>query len=774
MKNTIAVIAPEVFPIPPVKGGAVEGEIYETAKEMRGFKINIFSTHSEGLPQSNREGEIQYFWYRRSWLDNLALLTYKLPFKNSRSFGYWLFYSFWCARLCRRIQANIIHIHNRWQFVAVVKRFNPDAKIFLHIHQVSALNFSKAQAEYLKKNIYGFISCSDFLAQKIREKCFIAKEKIFVVKNGADLTSFQPASETEKRAIKGRLGLAGGKVILYAGRLAENKGAHILLQAFNKLTYSDVTLILAGGITYSDSTQNEYLKSLKTLAEGKKEKIKFLGHVPHEKIPELYKAADIFAIPSQVEEALGISLIEAMATGLTVIGSKRGGIPELIEDKENGVLVNDYSNPDAWRQRLDALLENDALSVSLGKKARQKTEVSLSWKHSADSLKHLYNQALANTKTKVLFIETGSGFGGSAKYLYELTSRINKENFEPYVIYSGYGPNIKKVIELGIPARRINLFLEDKHNILLNYLYLFYWLIFRVLPNIFRIAAIIKKTALDIVYLNNELLSHLPSIIAAKLCGKKVICHNHGLRQLTFIERKLITYVDLFVCVSNATLEAIKEDVSNKPAKVVYNGLDTQDFDLGKIALDSKIEALKKTKKLVGIYGRIVEWKGHSVFVEAAAGVLQDFPDTLFLVIGDDLTPRKNFLKEVKRRVKELGIENSFVFTGWQEDTKPMVLGLDIVVHPSIKPEPFGLAVIEAMALERPVVASRLGALPEIIDDTVDGILFEPNNPQDLAQKIKLLLADDSQRQKIGKAARIKVANNFSIDKNIRSIESLL
>src|SRR3989338_5792458 len=125
-------------------------------------------------------------------------------------------------------------------------------------------------------------------------------------------------------------------------------------------------------------------------------------------------------------------------------------------------------------------------------------------------------------------------------------------------------------------------------NIILNYLYLFYWLIFRVLPNVFRIAAIIKKDTIDIVYLNNELLSHLPSIIAARLCGKKVICHNHGLRKLTFIERKLITYVDLFVCVSNATFEAIKEDVSNKPVKVVYNGLDMQDFDLGKIALDSK------------------------------------------------------------------------------------------------------------------------------------------------------------------------------------------
>ena len=102
------------------------------------------------------------------------------------------------------------------------------------------------------------------------------------------------------------------------------------------------------------------------------------------------------------------------------------------------------------------------------------------------------------------------------------------------------------------------------------------------------------------------------------------------------------------------------------------------------------------------------------------------------------------------------------------------IRGLDVVVHPSIEPEPFGLTIIEAMALERSVVASRLGAIPEIITDQKDGLLFEASHVEDLAQKIIFLLSTDELRTTLGKQAREKVKEQFSIQKNVKEIESIL
>jgi spore coat protein SA len=390
----IVIITPEVFPIPPIKGGAVETWIFKVAKEMDIEELNILSIQSDSLSLEEKDGNIKYFRYKKSWLDNLSLVSYKFPTKNSKSFYYWYFYSFWCAKVCQRIKPAIIHIHNRWQFVPVIKKFNPNAKICFHVHQLSALNFSEKQADLLKKQVDGFIACSNFIAQKIKEKLGISDNKISVVVNGVDIETFFPCLEFTKDVLKKKYGLEGNGIILFAGRLTENKGAHILIQAFNKIKISKVKLLLAGGVTYSANTKSDYVRYLEKLSEEKKDNIVFLGYVPHEKIADVYKMSDIFVLPSLVEEALGMSLAEAMAIGLGVVGSNRGGVGELIDDNVNGFLIQDYMNVDAWREKIEKLLRDKDLSSSLGKKAREKILKNFTWGNVSKQLEQTYSGLL--------------------------------------------------------------------------------------------------------------------------------------------------------------------------------------------------------------------------------------------------------------------------------------------------------------------------------------------------------------------------------------------
>jgi glycosyltransferase involved in cell wall biosynthesis len=128
---------------------------------------------------------------------------------------------------------------------------------------------------------------------------------------------------------------------------------------------------------------------------------------------------------------------------------------------------------------------------------------------------------------------------------------------------------------------------------------------------------------------------------------------------------------------------------------------------------------------------------------------------------------------ELKRQVKLKGLEKYFEFTGHVTNVKDYMNQSNIVVHTSIEPEPFGMVIIEAMALEKPVIATNIGGPLEIIDHEKDGFLIPPLNPVILAEYIVRLAKDADLRMKIGKKAREKVIAKFEVRSYTRQIESI-
>jgi glycogen(starch) synthase len=229
--------------------------------------------------------------------------------------------------------------------------------------------------------------------------------------------------------------------------------------------------------------------------------------------------------------------------------------------------------------------------------------------------------------------------------------------------------------------------------------------------------------------------------------------------QLSELEAESARNADLIVTVSNYSKKRMSQfyDVDKSKVRVVPNGVDPQRF--------KPLQDLEQIKRQIGIdsklcvlfVGRLIPRKGLPFLVEAAKRVVKEFKETIFVIVGRG--PLENHLRA---HLEKINLSKNFVFLG---DVKERVLPAlyncaDVFALPSIQ-EGQGIALLEAQATAKPVVAFNVGGVQEAVLDEETGLLVEPNS-QELADAILKLLADWALREKMGKLGREFVANNFS------------
>jgi glycosyltransferase involved in cell wall biosynthesis len=163
---------------------------------------------------------------------------------------------------------------------------------------------------------------------------------------------------------------------------------------------------------------------------------------------------------------------------------------------------------------------------------------------------------------------------------------------------------------------------------------------------------------------------------------------------------------------------------------------------------------------VLGIVARLFEAKGHTDLVRATAVVKQSFPDVRVLVVGED-DPRAHpgggsYRAELEVLVRQLGVEENVIFTGFRTDVSQLMNAMDVYTMPSLY-EPLGMVYLEAMALQKPVVALRSGGVPEVVVDGETGFLTEPGDVPGLSEAILKLLRDPQLRRRFGEAGRRRV-----------------
>jgi glycosyltransferase involved in cell wall biosynthesis len=244
--------------------------------------------------------------------------------------------------------------------------------------------------------------------------------------------------------------------------------------------------------------------------------------------------------------------------------------------------------------------------------------------------------------------------------------------------------------------------------------------------------------------------------LAARLYGKTKVLWRLGLdiTKNSFVHRHLTPrLVDGVVVPSEGLKRQIIRFGYLKPndVTVIPHGIPDKEFNRPdqKAAKNLRNKYNLSENSIIAVTsGRFVTQKGHKYLVEAAPGILKRHPDLILMFMGDG-----HLENDLKSRIRELGIENHFVFTGMLENLDLELAGADLMLHPSID-EPFGFSVLEGMRAGLPVVASRVGGIPEVVEEGKTALLIESKKPNELIKASIELLDSPEMMTRMGLAGR--------------------
>lgn len=291
----------------------------------------------------------------------------------------------------------------------------------------------------------------------------------------------------------------------------------------------------------------------------------------------------------------------------------------------------------------------------------------------------------------------------------------------------------------------------------------------------------LRKNPYHIVHTHNSKAGFLGRL-AAKLAAVPVIVHTvHGFafheqeplwRQGLFrnLERLASHWCDKMIFISEPLIDwALRERIVGQDKIIkIYSGIDLNQFCPANEDVKNKIRQkwkLNRNDPVIGIVSKLWEGKGHTVLLEAFRALKKRITNARLVIVGEGY-----LYDDLLRMVKLNGLGDSVLFTGFQMDVSEILATFDVAVLPSFF-EGMGRVLLEAMAMEKPVVASRVGGIPDLVKDGVNGVLVTPGNVQELAGAIEKIVTDKGLAQKMGREGRKRIKEQFSSEVMARSIE---
>lgn len=277
---------------------------------------------------------------------------------------------------------------------------------------------------------------------------------------------------------------------------------------------------------------------------------------------------------------------------------------------------------------------------------------------------------------------------------------------------------------------------------------------------------------INIIY-SNSIKSHVYGALAKLFCRRTTIWHVRDNIKKGLMHTALISLADKIVCISAFTYQQLNG--AGKKKELVYGGIDCKDWNPAIVPLQNiRVElALSPGTRLVANISQITPWKNHIDFIDAARIIIEKFNNVHFLIIGDILNPVDLKYKiQIQGYIRQLNLNSHFSFLNYRTDVKELLKQIDVLIHTAIE-EPFGRVLIEAMAMEIPVVAFNSGGPKEIVEDNETGYLVETHDFREIAEETIHLLQNDELRKSFGRAGRQKVIMNFSIERYTREMERI-
>lgn len=392
-------------------------------------------------------------------------------------------------------------------------------------------------------------------------------------------------------------------------------------------------------------------------------------------------------------------------------------------------------------------------------------------------------------RKRVLFVVTQPEMGGAQRFFLELLPRLDPQKYEINIAVGEENKPQKsefldKLNELGFKIFPLNKLQRE-----ISFLFFKDWLA------VFELRKLIKNLKPDVLFLNSSkagFIGSLAVVFPSKLkpaTGNLRIIYRIGgwtfndpwpwwkKKFWIILEKISARWKDLIIVNNQHDLDQARQ-LKIGPGKIclIHNGLDPYCFEF--LAKDeAKLKLLEKAVKISGkvwqaktIIGTVANFyptKGLTCLIEAAA-LLPDKEKVVFFIIGDG-----ELAESLKFKVKSLKLENKVFFLGHLENAKQYLPAFDIFLLPSLK-EGFPWVVLEAMSAKLPVIATPVGALPEIIINGKNGLLIEPANAPQIAKKILELADNDHLKRELGLQAHQTVLFKFPLEKMVREIEAVL
>jgi glycosyltransferase involved in cell wall biosynthesis len=358
-----------------------------------------------------------------------------------------------------------------------------------------------------------------------------------------------------------------------------------------------------------------------------------------------------------------------------------------------------------------------------------------------------------NSPPVICFITNSAGdWGGASRVLFTNLRLMDRERLTPLLLLPCRGPIENELEQQGVRHRIWGPLTEPGHPLTYLRSFLRAWRFFR-------------REHVAAIHLNGTFFWRPAELLAARLLRIPLIAHYH------VINAKPGPFVKLFraaICVSRYTADQSLPKSLPKP--VIYNSISLARFDAGH-SLREQL-GIHADAVVVAFLGQIREIKGVADFIAMARNVAA--PNARFLIAGECRDPKKFPGSYSEQDLESLaGGDSRIRYIGYVKDVENVYQTADIVVVPSRWQEPLGLINLEAGACRKPVVATRVGGIPEVVEDGVNGYLVEPGDVDALAARAAALIADPSLRARMGEAGRARVERHFTI-RPVREFETLL
>ncbi|PWL45486.1 MAG: hypothetical protein DBY45_04035 [Clostridiales bacterium] len=380
MRKKIAFVTPSLLPMPPVKGGAMEtlvNHLLLCNEEGHEYDFTVYCVGGEVAQAAAKEYRHTRFCHLPGKafcprFDDLLVRGCRkllhLELSPERAYGKR------AAKALSEEAFDLVIVENQPEFLPLVRKAAPHTPVWLHLHNHPS-NFSQKGLHGLS-GCDGVLAVSDFIREETLGACSLRPEQVLAFKNCVDTGRFDAGRHSEeRRKIRARFGVGEEDVVLmYSGRLSEGKGVGELMEAFLQEPDPTLKLLLVGSDWYGANGKTPFISYLQSLAEKAPDRVFQTGFVPFAEMPAYYAAADICVLPSLLEEAAPLTVLEALAAGKPLIGTDAGGIVENVSEDCAVIVKRDENFVPSLAAAIGMLKDDPELRCRMGEAGRKRME----------------------------------------------------------------------------------------------------------------------------------------------------------------------------------------------------------------------------------------------------------------------------------------------------------------------------------------------------------------------------------------------------------------